>query len=840
MGEEVDAVLVKKVKQTQEVLGNFIRRPPLTEKHLMKPPFRFIHDIVMAVTDSTGFLYGLYEGPELDAATITTRETKTAWMQKFVDCIKLATNEDIDIKISKILAGQEPAKTNELLILLGNALAKNINSDKAVQAITGKDLSNPSKSNKSPAEGTKEKKKKEATPAATTKTKESSPYSQSVQKKQPAKAPSRAKNVDDDKSKRSVSKPTDVPPKGRQSKAGLAGSPPKGASKAPLPRQASSDRLLGSKTKASVQEKAPPVKTSAQNAKREGRKLSTQESMEDGIDGIQEENRTTASRRGSMTAAAAVGTTVRESKNLEAVILSGPSSGVGEEMPVSMGTISSEAHADDVEQAEFMGSSTTENLTRKNSINNITPPVTIKEEIDDSVDNLNLNETLVSSPAPPSRKTSAAHSRPKTATSSGHASPFASPNPSTSALSLSNAALGPLSLSPVSPAKSLVTFPDINEKIPRPPTARPHTSQMRPGGPLSIARPPSARPAPPRPKTALFADKEDNAFRPTTAKVTTVLLDNEDGDDDNNYIVHEVAPPEKQSSDLQLSESADLGIDSEKSLDNILDPDQRGLLVMQMLDAQSKLEDGSRIAPGANKKTDIERDAGVGDKDRLRWREVTIAEVDKLKNLMQLMARNANPLGKLMDFVQEDVDAMQRDLNKWREESKKLDGSLEAAQEETENSLESLRHRMIELDEFIHEKQDAIAATKMTIFRQEERIRKVLLGLDKVKPRMTNEPLITSADLKSLVEPDDNYDFGSGNSRSQGAMLTGTEPGTFRVLGGCDNHYTTETCLYASVVFNHQAKCKSNDLQLVVSLSGVEVYDSARAFCKCSRKLIYR
>ena len=71
----------------------------------------------------------------------------------------------------------------------------------------------------------------------------------------------------------------------------------------------------------------------------------------------------------------------------------------------------------------------------------------------------------------------------------------------------------------------------------------------------------------------------------------------------------------------------------------------------------------------------------MGEKDRLRWREDAAAEVEKLKNLMQLMARNANPLGKLMDFVQEDVDAMQRDLSKWREESRKLDQALEAAQE---------------------------------------------------------------------------------------------------------------------------------------------------------------
>jgi len=43
----------------------------------------------------------------------------------------------------------------------------------------------------------------------------------------------------------------------------------------------------------------------------------------------------------------------------------------------------------------------------------------------------------------------------------------------------------------------------------------------------------------------------------------------------------------------------------EENIDSILDPEQRGLLVNQILDAQNKLEDGSRLAPGNAKKTDI-------------------------------------------------------------------------------------------------------------------------------------------------------------------------------------------------------------------------------------------
>lgn len=37
------------VKRTQEALGRVIRRPPLTEKLLNKPPFRYLHDIITEV-----------------------------------------------------------------------------------------------------------------------------------------------------------------------------------------------------------------------------------------------------------------------------------------------------------------------------------------------------------------------------------------------------------------------------------------------------------------------------------------------------------------------------------------------------------------------------------------------------------------------------------------------------------------------------------------------------------------------------------------------------------------------------------------------------------------------
>ncbi|CAF1007188.1 unnamed protein product [Rotaria magnacalcarata] len=122
------------IKRTQDTLGQIINAPALTEKLLSRPPVQFLQDIVKAVMKKTNFLQGLYSDEELSSAYLKeSRDNKTLFMKKLVTAVYIAVKRPPDVRVSKILAGQEADKTNLLLQALAEAINANVDNGDVVR-----------------------------------------------------------------------------------------------------------------------------------------------------------------------------------------------------------------------------------------------------------------------------------------------------------------------------------------------------------------------------------------------------------------------------------------------------------------------------------------------------------------------------------------------------------------------------------------------------------------------------------------------------------------------------------------------------------------------------------
>jgi hypothetical protein len=92
-----------------------IDTPAITDKLLQRPPFRFIHDIIASIDRRFAAYNHLFTAEECDAAALDNKEKKIAYLDKLIAFIQLLLGRTVDVSTKKIVAGQEPERTNAFL-----------------------------------------------------------------------------------------------------------------------------------------------------------------------------------------------------------------------------------------------------------------------------------------------------------------------------------------------------------------------------------------------------------------------------------------------------------------------------------------------------------------------------------------------------------------------------------------------------------------------------------------------------------------------------------------------------------------------------------------------------
>ncbi|XP_016149029.1 TRAF3-interacting protein 1 isoform X1 [Sinocyclocheilus grahami] len=247
---------------------------------------------------------------------------------------------------------------------------------------------------------------------------------------------------------------------------------------------------------------------------------------------------------------------------------------------------------------------------------------------------------------------------------------------------------------------------DITDSVP------PQTTQRR------LPRPNSARPAAPRVKRQeSYTDHVTPAERLGSGKtLATVILDgkklSEDEDDEDGlFEVEEAAAP-----------PPDI-LEVERNSLELQGNDKHGGLVKKILETKKDYESSP-----ATKSKEQDRSL-VSESSRKKERELVAKEIERLRSSIQTVCRSALPLGKIMDYIQEDMDSMQNELQTWRKENKENAQALLQEQRITDSIVEPLKTELTELEQLIKDQQDKICTVKSNILKNEEKIQKMVSSI---------------------------------------------------------------------------------------------------------------
>ncbi|XP_075463485.1 TRAF3-interacting protein 1 isoform X3 [Ascaphus truei] len=680
------------LRRTQESLGKVIRKPPLTDKLLGKPPFRYLHDILSEVIRTTGFFKGLYTESEMKSDNVKDKDAKIIFLQKAIDVVVLVAGESLAVKPARVVAGHEPERTNELLQAIGKCCLNKLSSEDAVRRVLAGEKPDlkvkPPSSSKSQDKENREAKDEERKGHR--------------EKEDRRESEIRERSASRDRKDGQQLKEEERKPSEREGER-------KSERDRPVEAETLREGEKNDKERSRVKEsRSEPEKDRSREKRRERR-------SEGGRGKEREKDRTRDRENGKER-----DRNPEKERNRERDLEQEKKRERGREDEHRRDRGREEEKPREQERAERKPKGSEDSLSKKTS------EASVKES-------KSAADKELTSPTKAARPSASKLRERRPVRPGGEGSlqysslnrPQAArrkevPKKATAAESVIEAkaaslldrkAQKPLPLKKTGDsasdgegeaAKPLISENgEISDEFP------PHVTQRR------IPRPGSARPAPPRVKRQGSSEAPLPERFSSGKAVSSVIVDKqkEEDDDDDEFVVVDAPPRLPEMPKMEMDRELDLAGD-----------EKHGGLVKKILETKKDYET-QLVAVSKEKPL-------LSETGRRKEKELVVKEIERLRGSTQTLCRSALPLGKIMDYIQEDMDAMQNELQTWRSENRQHAEVLLREQSVTDTAVVPLKAELAELEQLIKEQQDKICTVKGNILRNEDKIQKMVQSIN--------------------------------------------------------------------------------------------------------------
>ncbi|XP_063256065.1 TRAF3-interacting protein 1 isoform X2 [Prinia subflava] len=662
-------------RQTRETLGRVIRKPPLTDALLSKPPFRYLHDIISEVIRVTGFLKGLYTDFELKSDNVKDKDSKINFLQKAINAVVMVTGEPLSVKPARVVAGQEPEKTNEFLQAVGKCCLNKLSSDAAVKRVLAGE--------KADAKG-------------------KPPLSK------PRDKESREPKAEEQKSHRDKERRGDIEIKDRSPSRERK---PKGDLKESREREKERHKqknneerhkeLQRDTSKEGEKQERERSKSKMTKQGRETEKTKGKGDPERGDDlghdkGQEREKRHEGGRALSQERERSKSKMTKQGRETEKTKGKGDPER-GDDLGHDKGQEREKRHEGGKEKDRLKGRDKDKARDREGEKDRERGRDRGREK-DGEHFREHGKEKAEKKPPDPEESTLRKPQRP---TKDSKCQPDTE-NETPARISKQPSAKGSRHHSKPGGEEGEAenVDPEKPENGEAPPDVPPQPAQRQ------VPRPGSVRPAPPRVK---HRESTELLIPESTKAALKVIREQQVSDEEDEQFVVEAAVP--------LPE-----MPKEPEVE-LVEDQKHGGLVKRILETKKDYE-----ASQKSQTTDKEKPV-VSETSRKRERDLVAKEMEELRVFIQSVCQHAVSLVRIMEYLPEDIRAMKNELDMWRRENRELTEALQREQSITDGVLAPLKAELAELDQQIEDQQDKIRAVKARILRNDEKIQEMILSI---------------------------------------------------------------------------------------------------------------